>query len=221
MGGFMISRHENKIQEIKTFIETKYRGKCLSTDNDIINDSKILFECENKHQFKKSIRSIYDNGWCRECMKEQLFFEMKKVATEKNCICLDEAYISYKSNYNWECLLCGNIWKRSFNNFKNSVCPQCIKLKKEKEIIKKLNECVIKRQGTYVLDEFKSGESIVEVTCHNKHTWKMSIGNLLWRESWCIECLRDKKLEIARQIAKDREGKCLSTEYIGCFNDLV
>jgi hypothetical protein len=60
MGGFMISRHENKIQEIKTFIETKYRGKCLSTDNDIINDSKILFECENKHQFKKSIRSIYN-----------------------------------------------------------------------------------------------------------------------------------------------------------------
>jgi len=53
--------------------------------------------------------------------------------------------------------------------------------------------------------------------CKVKHRWCAILNNIKNSNMWCPECAGNKKLDglkIARQIAKERGGRCLSKKYI-------
>ncbi len=64
--------------------------------------------------------------------------------------------------------------------------------------------------------------------CKESHQWKASPSNIL-RGTWCPECAKKERglkqrthtIEEMQQIAIDRNGKCLSSEYNGTKKRLL
>jgi len=70
------------------------------------------------------------------------------------------------------------------------------------------------KNGKLISTSFKTVMSKVEWECEKGHRW-FAVINSIQRGSWCPYCSKKAKntIEIAKQIAIDRGGECLSKEY--------
>ncbi|WP_377520174.1 hypothetical protein [Priestia megaterium] len=64
-------------------------------------------------------------------------------------------------------------------------------------------------------EEYVNANTKLEWECKEGHRWKAKPGAVTFG-SWCQECTGKKTLtiELMREIAKSRGGKCLSSKYI-------
>ena len=81
--------------------------------------------------------------------------------------------------------------------------------------IEEMQEIADKRGGNCLSMKYVDNRTKLEWTCEKKHIWWATPGHIK-RERWCPHCAGTKKLTIKemQEIAKNRGGKCLSTEYI-------
>lgn len=63
----------------------------------------------------------------------------------------------------------------------------------------------------------KNGKQKLHVRCGNGHEWCPSVDNLIYSDSWCPDCYGNRPLtiDLLNDIAHNRGGKLLSTEYAG------
>lgn len=120
---------------------------------------------------------------------------------------------------NWENWLGNEI---PINKNKNSL-NNIDSISRIQTMLNRIRRIVEENQGKLLSDNYKNKISILEFSCKNGHIWKAQAQTIL-NGSWCRKCWEENEagnqvrlidgIIKAKNIAKERLGECLSTEYI-------
>jgi hypothetical protein len=194
----------------------KKEGRCLSGEY-INNSTHMLWECKKGHQWFATFNCIKDKGsWCPFCSgnAKQTIEECKEMAKSKNGKCLETEYINEKIRMRWECEA-GHQWKTTFDDIKNGNhwCPYCSHC--AKHTIEECRQVAESRNGRCLEAEYTNIHTSMRWSCKEGHEWITSFHSIA-NGSWCPYCAHCIKLTIeeCHQVADNRKGKCLETEYI-------
>lgn len=202
-----------KYQSIKDMHElAKTRnGKCLSS-HYINNITKLEWECSKGHHWEARPSNITSGKWCPVCAGKQLLTieEMKKIAILRGGHCLSNQYINAKTKLKWRCSK-GHIWEATPNKIKiGSWCPYCIGMY---QTIHDMYKLANSRNGECLSDEFIDAKTKLKWKCSEGHTWESTPDNIK-SGSWCPYCAgKYQTIYDMHNLAKSRNGKCLSSHY--------
>jgi len=107
-------------------IAKKRGGKCLS-EKYTNNQTKLLWECSEEHQWKAIPNNIKRGSWCPKCSgSEKLTIDdMQNAAEERGGKCLSKKYKNARLKLFWECSE-GHQWKATFDKISQGKwCPEC------------------------------------------------------------------------------------------------
>lgn len=112
------------IQQMKK-IAVSRGGKCLS-DTYHNSKTKLLWECNNGHQWKATPGKIKQGKWCPYCAGKHLSIDdMRLIANKRGGKCISEEYRNSTAKLLWECAN-GHQWAALPLNVKRgSWCPEC------------------------------------------------------------------------------------------------
>jgi uncharacterized protein YkuJ len=227
----------NRIQEqqLKKAQEyaSRWNGDCLSTEYKN-NQTKLLWHCRNPNHYPFQATYNYlsvKKRWCPECLDrpspEEQLQKAKGYANSRGGICLSEEYINSKSYLKWKCFyLEHDTFETTYDNAvsHNKWCPECAGFFSPEKLIYKAKQYAISRGGECISDACLDKTSALLWDCkkpgHNP--WKAKY-NIVDKNNWCYDCgieAISKKntlsngLDLAKKLASDKGGICLSTEYI-------
>lgn len=189
-------------------------GTCLS-EGYINTDTKLRWRCEHGHEWEATPYKVKQQGtWCPTCagIQKLTLEDAQSVAHDRGGECLSSVYLNNSTLLKWRCEH-GHKWEAQFASIKSGTwCPTCAgnaKLKFE-DIIKQIEE----RGGRCLSTSMKNSNSKLKVECEHGHIW-FPTATTLKSGHWCRTCAGSTPLGILRmrEIAKSRQGKCLSDTY--------
>ena len=213
----------NLLNEMKKIAED-LGGKCLSAEY-VDSETKLEWQCEYGHVWEAIPKSVKTGRWCPKCGRVNTanklrgnIAEMKKLAERKGGKCLSDKYINSSTKIKWQCGE-GHLWMATPNRLQMGTwCPVCGRI----ESGKKLRNTI---EDMKKLAKIKGGECLSNIYFNNKTklTWKCKNGHV-WDARpndiksgyWCPYCSGNVKLKVEdmQNIALERGGWCLSSEYI-------
>jgi len=215
---YISSVSKRAMDELRS-IAQKQSGKCLS-DVYVSNQTKLLWECTEGHQWKAVPNSIKNGAWCPYCANKRNgerqkndIREIQKMAVKLGGRCLSENYIDIHTKLLWECAE-GHQWEATANNVKRGTwCPYCAHT--VTLTIEEMCQIAEKRGGKCLSETYHNAHTKLLWECSKGHRWKAAPGKIK-RGTWCPYCGNTIKytIEEMRQIAQNRGGKCLSDIYI-------
>ena len=118
-------------------------GKCLS--KEYINaHTNIIWKCnKDGYEWESCYHSISKGSWCPKCNNKLKLNigDMKKIAEERNGVCLSNKYINSSKKLRWKCNVCDTIWKAPYTNiYSGSWCPNCRSMFYSESIFRKIIE---------------------------------------------------------------------------------
>ena len=146
-------------------------------------------------------------------MKRITITEMQEIANSRGGKCLSKNYTNAKTKLNWECKE-GHVWDAMSNHVKEGHwCPHCANV--SKPTIGEMRKIAIGRGGKCISKRYVNANTKLDWRCEYGHVWS-AVPPSVKRGSWCPYCSHSVKLTIGemRQIAKARDGECLSKKYI-------
>lgn len=142
-----------------------------------------------------------------------------EIAAERGGKCLSEECAKMQTKLLWKCRE-GHIWNALLSNVKyaNRWCPKCGQLNVAKKLkidgLKIAHQIAREKNGKCLSTEYINNKTKMSWECKKGHQWYESLSNIKSYNIWCRRCLNDNKkmdrLEEAKQIAKKKNGKCLS-----------
>jgi len=203
-------------------IAKKRNGKCLS--NEYINiDTKLRWKCDKGHEWETIPYLIKKGCWCPECAnrKKHTIEKMQEIAKKRDGECISNEYINLNLKLEWKCNK-GHKWKASpIKIIKGTWCPVCSR--EPTYTINDMKKIAINRNGKCLSNEYVNSSSKLEWECEHGHKWKASPNQIKSNKTWCPICFKNKTMktiEDAHNLAKLREGECLSNKYINVFHNL-
>ena len=116
-----------KLENIQK-MAARRNAKCLSKSYS----QRMKFQCQKcEHVWESRVDHIKDGHGCPKCAGRPAYTieDMRRIAVEKNGLCLSDSYINEIVKLTWQCQ-CGNIWKAKPHNIKlGKWCPKCGKKK--------------------------------------------------------------------------------------------
>jgi hypothetical protein len=196
----------------------KREGKCLSSDY-INARTKLLWKCDNGHEWRATPDSIKRGSWCKICgykktadAKRLSIEEMNKIAESRGGKCLSDNYVDAHTKIIWSCSK-GHHWEAKPNSIQQGQwCPECSGKKKLK--IQDMHRLAKYRGGKCLSSTYVNVKTKLLWECSEGHRWKAAPNNIQ-QGKWCAQCSGRMKLSIdeMQQIAKEKGGKCLSKKY--------
>jgi thiol-disulfide isomerase/thioredoxin len=128
------------IEKLQIFAKNK-EGNLIST-NYTDRETKLLWECKEKHQWKATWSNILHGTWCPVCFgnNSPTILELQEFAENKEGSLVSIKYINAKNKLMWKCKK-GHIWNASWDSIRrDSWCPECSRFKTEyrcKELLEK------------------------------------------------------------------------------------
>ena len=209
---------KNTIEDYKD-IARQRKGECLSTEY-VSCETKLKWKCEHGHEWEARPSNIKKGHWCPFCgfikvgkQKRLGIEEMHQLAKSKSGQCLSTGYVNSKTNLKWKCEH-GHEWETAPNNIKRGVwCPICAGNKKS--TIEEMQEIARQRNGECLSTEYINIDTKLKWRCEHGHEWE-AIPYTIKKGHWCPVCAGNKKstIEEMQKIARQRNGQCLSTEYV-------
>ena len=199
-------------------------GQCLS-ECYINNKSPLHWKCAKFHEWKSALCDIKRGRWCPHCAK---CFKLnigiaKEIAFKKGNICLSEKYINsytplfwqYAKKHEWQAPL-----ERIRNH--NSWCSKCV-VDTRRVGLDLAKNIARSKNGKCLSDEYINIYTLLQWRCHQGHIWHAVLNTIKNRNSWCPQCAGCSKLNIniAKEIALKKGGKCLSEKYIDIDSSLL
>jgi len=144
-----------------------------------------------------------------------------KIAKERDGKCLSDNYINNSLPLKWQCNKDKHIWTTSYNSIQHGTwCPKCAG--KQKLTILDLQKLAKERDGVCLSKKYINSHTKIIFKCNKDNCiWKAIPGNVVYG-SWCPKCGKEnmaiehaKKHNLAeiKEIAKAKDGICLSDEY--------
>ena len=208
------------IEEMQEIAKSR-DGECLSEEY-LGCYIKLKWRCKEGHEWLAQPNNIKYGKWCPKCAKKfpLTIEEMQEIAKSKGGKCLSETYVNIFAKLNWKCKK-GHIWKSTPNSVKRgSWCPICahnIPL-----TIEEMQEIAKSKGGECVSDKYINSKTKLVWKCKEGHTWKATPDDIK-SGNWCPECVHHIPLTIEemQEIAKSRDGECLSDKYINSVTKLI
>lgn len=202
-------------------IAKKKQGQCLSKEYKNLN-TKLKWQCAVGHVWEAIPSSVVKGTWCKECLKPTII-DAKDLAITYQGECLSSNYIDSKSKLKWRCKE-GHVWEDILGNIKRGRwCPKCKKLQRELEKELKLNQLkqiASNRGGKCISQKYENVDAKLIWQCNQGHTWESSAYSIK-TGAWCSKCAAKKNgdklrgtIDEMHKIARERNGTCLSEEYI-------
>ena len=122
------NEQRDEIQDFINIIKSK-DGKCLSTEYNNAQQSRIHVECKFGHRWYARPQGLKKGAWCRKCYgtAKSTLEEIKELAKVRGGKCLSDYYINDMSNMIWLCSE-NHTWSATPNNIKRGKwCPTCSK----------------------------------------------------------------------------------------------
>jgi len=114
---------KNTIELANALAKTK-NGKCL-TKIYVGNQTKMIWECENKHTWEATYNEIQQRSWCSECVRDIKFNDCVLLANSKCGEFISTKYVDSGTKYIWKCNN-KHIWNATYNSIKHGTwCPVC------------------------------------------------------------------------------------------------
>ncbi|HKR05552.1 MAG TPA: zinc-ribbon domain-containing protein [Bacteroidia bacterium] len=214
---------QERLEQMKIFAKKK-DGRCLSVKY-INADTKLKWECSRRHIWEERFSNLKNRGgnWCIRCKEvDRRKFELKKmkaIAEKRGGKCLSDKYINKCTKLTWQCSK-GHSWKATPGNVdtNHSWCMICSgKLKYTIEDMQKLAKI---KGGLCLSLKYFDRSTKLTWKCKKGHTWKAQ-PNAIINEQWCPACgleassqKQRSPIEELRTLAKKRNGKLLSADYI-------
>jgi len=151
--------------------------------------------------------------------------ELQQFAIEKGGKCLSNGYYGSQVNLMWECGM-GHRWQAVPNRIKQgSWCPYCAGT--IKMTIQQMRELAQKRQGKCLSEKYINNNTALLWECKKGHQFESRPDNVKGG-TWCPTCgIKDRadaqrsNISEMQSIAKNRKGKCISTEYKSTHSKLT
>ena len=148
---------------------------------------------------------------CEKCKTRRKFTieDAKKLAVLRGGICLSTKYINSRTKLVWKCGN-GRIWEATYTGVQQgNWCPKCNK--------NTLANCYVlakAKNGFCLSTEYITSKHKLVWKCESGHTWEATYGNI-YMGKWCPYCSGQIQhtIEDCKELAKNRGGFCLSTEY--------
>lgn len=217
-----------KLEDIHD-LASKMGGKCLSTEY-VNNKTPILWQCNKNHPpWKSTVHSVKGQGtWCPICTRERIGFSIedaKNLAIEKGGRCLSTEYINVNNPLIWQCSLLHEPWIATLNSIKNNGtwCPKCAIIKRSHSI-EFAREIAHSKGGICLSESYQNSKIPLIWQCRYNHpTWLARFDDIL-NGHWCPKCGYQSyalSIDIANEVAINKGGRCLSTEYVGSMEPLL
>ena len=201
-------------------LASEREGECLSKEfTEEMSDHS--WRCKKGHTFDLSPFLVSQGAWCAQCSKRKTPAEhiqwLKEYAIEKGGKCLSSEFINRKTRVKFECAE-GHQWEvlPTIIFYERTWCKQCAGLAPLG--LDDMKKWAIERGGVCLSKSFKDRYTKLRWKCAQGHTFEKT-PKVVQRGSWCPKCIthknRLKSLELMKKWAAEREGKCLSTTYIG------
>jgi hypothetical protein len=90
-------------------------------------ETKLLWQCKNKHAWEASYHNIKSGTGCPRCcgLIKSNIQEMREIARERGGKCLSKEYVNSQTRLTWECAK-GHIWEARPSKIKfGQWCPKC------------------------------------------------------------------------------------------------
>lgn len=191
-----------------------YNDDVFKIGNLIKSQSKILGINLSKYNLNQKINydSVYTN--------DNFFEDLKQIVISKGGLVLSKKYFTAMTPLKFQCGK-GHIWKSIPARIKQGGwCPECALIKRGKGrlTIEEMMTLANKRGGKCLSKSYINSTTELKWECEKGHVWEAK-PSAIKSGSWCIRCFygfRPKKLTILdfQNIAKKRNGKCLSEKYI-------
>ena len=184
-------------------------GKCLS--NKYINSqTKLIWQCKQKHVWQAKPDSVYTGKWCKICSRIEVSKKQRNNiaiyqnhAKRKGGKLLSKNYINIGTPMQWVCAK-DHTWKATGGQVIHSGtwCPYCAG--KAKHTIKQLQHVAQLRGGKCLSKVYHNSRSNLEWQCKKKHRWKASANNVINNLSWCLECYNQVRILNLQKYMKTR-----------------
>lgn len=189
-----------KLQECRNFAIAK-EGLCLSKFYKN-NRTKMLWECNNKHQWRTTWSSIKNiNTWCPFCigLSKPSINELQDFAKYKNGKLISTEYVNTQTNLLWECEH-KHQWQAVWNSIKNhnTWCPYCSEQVKPE--MKELQNFALNKNGLLLSLEYKTNKTNLLWQCSKGHQWEATWNNIKSRNTWCPECKNWKTEKLCKEL---------------------
>lgn len=213
-------RFDDDKLKLKLCKENNIKLMIISYKQDLLRlPSKIQEECikaevscENV-DFRKEINfnKVYDH--------KNIILELQNLAKKKKGECLSERYIDSTTRLKWKCKE-GHIWTATRAQItKGSWCRKCSGLAPLG--INLMHELASKRNGKCLSKTYINNRTKLIWECSEGHIFEQRPKQTK-RGEWCKICAGNLPLNLKdmQEIARKRNGKCLSEKYISSSTSL-
>lgn len=221
-------REDGWIAAVRAIAER--RGGALLSQRNLRSDVKLRWRCAEGHEWRSLPKNILNNRWCPACADTRLGIEtMDAMAQERGGKCLSRRYVNDTTKLKWECDS-GHRWSTTPSSIRydGSWCPKCaIEANRERlrsmarrtpaesaTRLAALQEVARAHGGRCLAGEYLGMRVRLEFECAAGHRF-MGIPGSALNGTWCGTCKRrgSDRLRRIQEIAAERGGVCLSTEY--------
>ncbi len=188
-------------------------GQCLSTL--YVNSTvPLLWQCTAGHRWNAVPATIQKGGWCPACAGvRRLTLElMQQIAESRGGRCLSESYRNTVTRLGWRCST-GHEWTATpLQIMKGHWCPFCARV--VRLTLHELRRIAVLKGGQCLSHEYLNSSKRLRWKCAVGHEWVVRPSSVK-AGSWCPVCAHNQrlKLEEMQKIARERGGRCLSTNY--------
>jgi hypothetical protein len=168
-------------------------GKCLSKAYKGDN-IKLLWECNEGHQWRAVPSSIKMGTWCRYCAKtvKKTIEQMRYLAKERGGKCLSKSYAGVHKKLLWQCPK-GHRWEAAPTHIiTGHWCPYCVGRGKTIEDMQRLAK---KRNGICLSKIYNGARKKLLWQCSKGHQW-MAVPFSIKQGSWCPHCFKQRKKSV-------------------------
>jgi len=198
-------------------------GECLSAVYKN-SGSPLFWVCQVGHLWKARLNDVKNKGtWCPDCAgKARLSLDVaREIAHQRGGECLSQQYVNSLARLQWRCAE-GHEWAANLSNVKNvgTWCPQCSW--KSSLSIHDARRIARERGGECLSQRYVNAHSHLHWRCAKGHEWKVALQGLKYSGSWCPHCAGKARLSlhVAREIAHQQGGECLSQDYLNVHERL-
>ena len=206
------------LQRCKT-IAIERNGFCHSSTYENAR-SHLSWECASGHRWNATPDNTIRAGkWCPICGSKNAGSRKIKYSLEDCENYVKElggrilnSEVSDRKLFEWQCAK-GHKWIAPPSRVLKlrSWCIQCRSLDTTIKILEKIKE----KKFKLLNEDIENFKSIISLECSLGHTWKCIASSIYFNNSGCPQCAGSLPLniEFAHQLAKQKGGVCLSTQY--------
>ncbi len=212
-------------------------GTCLSTEY-VNAKTKMLWRCKKGHEWEATSHTVKNKKrWCRRCFHEGQhldFEELKQAVLLRGIECLSTEYVNTRTELWWRCKN-GHRWPATPACIKKAGCRICsakangaarkgtVGNSTVKLNLEEMQAIAREHEGECISSEYVNIRTELWWRCKNGHEWPATPQSIKLSGTWCPTCFNENRrlrLEEMEEIARQRGGECISSEYVSSEVDL-